>query len=365
MNNIIIKYATLLADYCLELQDADNVYIKTTYLAEPLVREFYRIALRRGAHPVVDFSFPGQNKIFFQEANASQLSWISPLAQASISDFDAYLVIRAPFNLREDQGLDPNKKKIRSEATAPLNDLYFKRTADRSLKRNLCQYPTQAAAQEAGMALEEYAAFIFEACRLNDTDPSASWLEVRREQQHIVDHLNQCNLIQYKGPGTDISFSVKGRIWMNSDGQTNMPSGEVYTSPVEESVQGTVYFDYSSIFQGEPIEGITLWVENGEIIKWDARTGKSLLDKIFEIKGSRSFGEVAIGTNYRIKQATKNILFDEKIGGTIHMAIGQSYLQTGGKNISSIHWDMITDMKTGGQIWADGEIIYEDGRFLI
>jgi aminopeptidase len=364
-SEILNKYAKLLVDYCLELKESDRVYIKTTLLAEPLVRAFYRYALQRGAHPVMDFSFPGQNKIFFEEANQAQLEWISPMNYASIKDFEAYLVIRAPFNLREDQGLDQTKQKIRSNATSDLNELYFKRTADRSLKRNLCQFPTQASAQEAGMSLEAYEDFIFEACRLYDPDPITSWLEVRKDQQHIVDHLNQCAFIQYKGAGIDISFSTKGRTWMNSDGQTNMPSGEVYTSPVETSVNGNIHFSYPSIFQGQPVEGITLWVENGEVVKWDARIGKPHLDKIFQIKGARYFGEAAIGTNYRIQHATKNILFDEKIGGTIHMAIGQSYFQTGGKNRSAIHWDMIADMKNGGEIWADGAKIYESGQFSI
>ena len=215
------------------------------------------------------------------------------------------------------------------------------------------------------MSLEEYQDFVYNACHLYDADPAASWLDIRNKQQKIVEYLNQKSQITYKGKGTDISFSVKERTWINSDGQANMPSGEVFTGPVEDSVNGVVHFAYPSIYMGKEVEGITLWVENGRVEKWEAVKGKELLDKVFQIEGSRYFGEVAIGTNYNIQQPTKNILFDEKIGGTIHMAVGQSYQQTGGQNHSPIHWDMIADMTTEGEIIADGEKIYEAGNFTI
>ena len=339
--------------------------IQTTTLAEPLVKEVYRLALRRGGHVVTNFSMCDENRIFFQEASEEQLQWHSPLQVAAMETFEAYLYIRAPFNLREDQSIDNIKRNIRSVASRSLNQIYSERTADRSLKRCLCQYPTQASAQQAGMSLEEYTHFVYDACKLFTEDPTESWLQVRERQQKIVDFLNQSSSIRYKNPQTDITFNVKGRIWMNSDGQTNMPSGEVYTAPVEDSVSGVVHFDYPSIYQGHPVKGITLWVKDGFIEKWDAKEGKDLLDQIFEIDGARRFGEVAIGTNYNIQRPTGNILFDEKIGGTIHMAVGQAYIQTGGKNHSSVHWDMISEMKDGGEIWADNQLIYQDGVFIL
>lgn len=169
----------------------------------------------------------------------------------------------------------------------------------------------------------------------------------------------------FKKERTDITFSVEGRIWMNSDGQTNMPSGEVYTAPHEDNVNGTIFFDYPSIYRGHLVQGITLHVEQGEIVSWEAKTGQALLDEVFNTEGARRFGEVAIGTNYNIQKPTGNILFDEKIGGSIHMAVGQAYYQTGGKNTSPIHWDMISDMISEGEIWADGNLIYRNGKFLI
>ena len=362
---ILEKYAHLLIHYCLEIKPGERLYVQSTTLAEPLLREVYRAALKAGAHPEINMSFREKSRIFMTEANEDQLKYISPLYKEAIEEFDAYLVIRAPFNLREDQNIDAKKQQIRKNSTKDLMSTYFKRTASKSLKRSLCQYPTQASAQEAGMSLEEYEHFIFNACHLYSDEPSREWLKVRAEQQKIVDYLNTVDKINYKCNGTDIHFSVKDRIWINSDGQNNMPSGEVFTGPIENSVNGTVHFTYPSIYLGHEVEDIILEVKDGQIVSWKAKKGQELLDKIFEIEGARYFGEVAIGTNYNIQKATKNILFDEKIGGTIHMAVGQSYFQTGGKNESAIHWDMITDMKDGGQIYADGKLIYENGKFLI
>ena len=359
------KYANLLVNYCVEIKEGDKLYIKSTTLAEPLIREVYREAVKAGAHVVeIDMDFRGKSKMFLDESNEAQLKTPSPLYKLAMETFDAYIFIRAPFNLRENQNADSKKAGIRSKAIAPISKIYFERTGSRELKRNLCQFPTQAAAQNAGMSLEEYQNFIYNACNLFEDDPIQAWLDVRKRQQVVTDILNSHEHIQYKAEHIDISFSTKGRTWINSDGQTNMPSGEIYTSPVEDSVNGKIHFTFPGLYMGQEVEGVTLWVEDGYIQKWEAKRGKDFLDKIFAMKGTRRFGEAAIGTNYNIQQTTKNILFDEKIGGSVHMAIGQSYLQCGGKNESSVHWDMISNMKNGGEIFADGELIYKDGMFL-
>ncbi len=358
------KYAELLVDYCLEIKKGQYLYVKSTVLAMPLLREVYREGLRRGANVVIDMDMEGQSKIFFDHADDDQLGFVSPNFSTAMHDFDAYLVIRAPYNLREDQNVNPGRRKIRAEKTNKLNDLYFSRTACGDMVRTLCQYPTQASAQEAGMSLEEYRDFVFGACNLLADDPKEEWLKVRAKQQTIVDYLNQCRKITYKNKKSEISFSVEGRIWINSDGRTNMPSGEVFTGPVEDSVEGEMFFDYPSIYRGVEVQGVRLKVQKGQVVEWCADKGGEILDQVFEIEGARRFGEVAVGTNYHIVRSTKNILFDEKIGGTIHMAVGQSYKQTGGKNQSTIHWDLIADMKDGGVIIADGIKIYENGQFI-
>ncbi|WP_235297470.1 aminopeptidase [Portibacter marinus] len=359
------KYARLLTGYSLDLKAGEKLYIKSTTLAEPLIREVYREAIKIGAHVTVDMSFQGQSKIFMDHANDDQLEYISPTSVKAMEDCDAYLYIRAPFNLKADKNIDPLKRRKRAKANNNLQKIYFDRLADGSLKRSLCQYPTQANAQEAEMSLEEYETFVFNACKLDQDDPVAAWLEVRKSQQKIVDFLNQKSEIRYKRPDSDIVFSVKGRTWINSDGMNNMPSGEVFSAPVEDSVNGEMTFDYPAIYMGQEARGIRLKVKDGQIVEWSAEHGQDLLDQVFAIPGANYFGEVAIGMNYGIQQATKNILFDEKIGGSIHMAVGQSYGQCGGKNESAVHWDMISDMKNGGQIFADDELIYENGQFLI
>ncbi len=364
MNPLLEKYADLLVNYCVELQPGEKLLVRTTTLAEPLVREVYKKAIQAGGHMEVEFEFREQHRTFFTYGNDEQLAYVPTLLKEALQHFDAYIFIRAPFNLNDEESVDPTRRKIAKEALSPLYKIYSQRTATREMKRNLCQFPTLSAAQNAKMSLEEYEQFVFNACGLFEDDPIQKWLKRRKDQQKIVDLLNSKSKIQYKGNDIDISFSVKDRIWINSDGQTNMPSGEVYTGPVEDSVNGKVRFSLPALYMGRELEDVTLWVENGEVKKWEAKGDIEFLEEVFAMKGARYFGEVAIGTNYDITRRTRNILFDEKIGGTIHMAIGQSYYQTGGKNDSPIHWDMITDMTDGGEIYADDELIYQNGQFL-
>ena len=360
------SYAKLLVRYCMDVQPGDKVFISTSMLGEPLLREVYREALEAGAGQVeYELVFREREQLFLEHASEMALRTPPLLNEQAMAAFNCYLHIRAPYNLREQSGTTPERAAIRQAAMAPSHKNYFERTADRRLKRNLCQFPTDAAAQEAGMSLSAYETFVYGACGLLTDDPINHWLQVRAQQQHIVDHLNTCTEVHYRNEHTDIRFKTEGRTWINSDGQTNMPSGEVYTSPVENSVHGVVHFSYPGLYQGHEVEGVTLWVQDGFIEKWEARRGQDFLNYIFSLPGTRRFGEAAIGTNYNIKQMTRNILFDEKIGGTIHMAIGQSYLQCGGKNESNVHWDMITDMAAGGEVLANGEVIYRNGHFLI
>jgi aminopeptidase len=359
------KYARLLMDYSLYIKKGERLYIKTTIEAEPLVREVYRTALERGAIVEYHMSFSGQNKMLMDLSDEAQINHVSTSYENALRNFDAYLLILAPANLKEEQGINTEKLKLRKKAIRDLLKVYNERTGSGSLKRSLCLYPTLASAQFAGMAMDDYKQFVYKACKLDQPDPVKAWLQVRENQQHIADRLNEAKMVHYKGSNIDVSFSVEGRTWINSDGRNNMPSGEVFTGPVEDSVNGKVTFSYPSIYMGEEVENVTLWIKDGYVKKWDASKGKDFLNRVFRMKGTRRFGEVAIGTNYDIDRITKNILFDEKIGGTIHMAIGQSYKNTGGKNESVVHWDMITDMKKDGQIFADSELIYEKGKFLL
>lgn len=362
---ILTKYAELLVDYCLDIQKNDRLYLKTTLLAEPLVQKIYEKVIAKGGHMEVDFILRGQNQTFYQRAQDHQLNYISPTTLYRFQHFEKYLFIRAPYNLYEDKSIESSKLEKRSKANQALNKIYFERTANGSMDRCLCQYPTEAAAQAAEMSLKEYEDFVYQACHLYEDSPIDSWLTVRKNQQKITDLLNTANSIHYRGKNIDLQFSCKNRTWINSDGRANMPSGEIFTAPVDDSATGEVYFSYPAIFKGHEVEGVRLTLEKGYITKWSAQKGQEILDHVMKTDGARRLGEAAIGTNYQIQKITKNILFDEKIGGSIHLAVGQAYKQCGGENMSSIHWDMITDMKEDGEILMDGELIYKNGKFIV
>ncbi|MEO0731217.1 MAG: aminopeptidase [Bacteroidota bacterium] len=358
----LTNYAHLLVNYCVSLQAGERLFVNSTVQAAPLIAAIQQEVLKVGGHLEYALSVKGGSAAFRDYGSPEQFAYVPTLYRTAIEEFEAYLNVRAPFDLRQEPAA-PELQEARREAMRPVLKTYFERTADRRLKRSLCVYPCPALAAEAGMSLEDYTAFVMQATKVDQLDPRAAWLEVRRRQQSVVDHLNSCTEFRYVNDRSDLTFTTKGRTWINSDGQTNMPSGEVYTSPEEDSVSGHIHFDYPAIRNGKVVQGVTLEVSQGEITNWRADSGQDVLDETFAIPGTRHFGEAAIGTNYTIDRFTKNILFDEKIGGTVHLAIGQSYAQAGGKNESTVHWDMIADMKEGGIIYADGEEIYRDGQF--
>jgi aminopeptidase len=365
MQTLMQKYARVLVEYSLKIRKGDKVLVTSTYQAEPLIKEFYRQALQAGANVEFRVGLNGTERIFYENASKEQLGYISPTSKYIYENYDAILNIAAPFNKKELQSIDPTKKQTVSIARTELNKTFMKRSAADELRWTLCAYPTSSAAQESDMSLDEYEQFVYSACFLDKQDPVAEWQQLAERQQKAVDMLNTKTKIRYVSADLDVTFSTKDRIWLNSAGTHNMPSGEVFTTPVEDSVNGTIRFSYPCFYMGQMVEDVRLEVKDGLVVKWDAAEGKEFLDKIFEIEGTRRFGEAAVGMNHGIKKFTKSILFDEKIGGTIHMAIGAAYPETGGKNESSVHWDMIADMTQNGQIYADDELVYENGHFIL
>ncbi|MFN8280282.1 MAG: aminopeptidase [Saprospiraceae bacterium] len=359
------RYAKLLGEYSLYLKPGELVYLRTTVLAHDLVREFSKVCIDRGAKLVADIEYEDQENYLIHNGSDELLRFVPSHRLDLMRSCDAYLVIRAPFESEPVTQGQEEAERIRQQALAAVQEIYFDRLGNGTLKRSLCQYPTIEAARQAEMSLEEYKNFVAHACAIDQEDPMNSWSALSRRQAVWTDYLNKVKRMEYCHTDWSISFSVEGRTWINSDGKSNMPSGEVFTSPIEDSVNGSIFFNYPTGIFGGRVGGIRLEVVKGEIIAWSAEEGQSFLDRVMAIEGSRRFGEVAIGTNDNIQRATRNILFDEKIGGTIHMAVGQSYYQCGGKNKSAIHWDLITEMKNGGSIFADGELIYRDGKFLI
>ncbi|MCK4997976.1 MAG: aminopeptidase [Anaerohalosphaera sp.] len=365
MNTIYTKYADLLVNYSLRLKKGDKFLIRGTYLSEDLLNALYLAALNVGAHPELQITLNGTNRLFYENASDDQLKYISPLNKYVMDNYDAMIRVDAPFNMKELQTIDPTKKQAVSIASTELTKTFFKRAATDDLRWSLCVFPADAAAQECDFSLTEYQDFVYSACFLNEDDPTARWQKFHNDQQNIVDFLNTKSEIRYLGNDIDVTFSTAGRTWINCSGQKNMPDGEIFTGPVEDSVNGKIRFSYPGFHMGQKVEDIQLEIKDGQVVAWSAANGKELLDQVFEIPGARRFGEVAIGTNHGIKKFTKNMLFDEKIGGTIHMAIGAGIPESGAKNESAIHWDMLADMTNGGEIYADNELIYKNGKFTI
>jgi len=365
VNTLYERYGALLAGYCLGLGKGDKLLVVSTYLSEPLLQEVYREALRAGAHPETWITAAGITRSLYDMGSVDQLAYVSPLYAYAVEHYQAFLFIRAPFHTRELETVNPEKKRIVSVAETAVKKRFRERAASGHLRSTLCEFPTDAQAQECGMSRREYEAFVASACFLDDKDPPSRWREVHDSQQAAVDRLNGARRITFRGRDIDISFSTEGRTWINSDGKRNMPSGEVFTSPVEDSVEGQIRFSYPAIYMGQAIEDVRLEAAGGRVVKWDAGVGKALLGKILQVPGADRFGEAAVGTNGRINRFTRNMLFDEKMGGTVHMALGASYGEAGGRNESPVHWNLLADMGEGGEILADGEVVYKDGSFLL
>jgi len=284
------KYAKLLVDYSLYLKKGEKLYIKSTTLAEPLIKEIYKLALIKGAIVKVDMSFEGQGDLLMEHGEGDQLTYVDPLYKEAMTEYDAYLYIRAPYSL-EASKVDLDKEKILREARKPFTQAYYTRNGNGEMKRSLCQYPTQASADLAKMTLEEYSQFIFNGCKLLDENPKKSWENLSKMHERILEKLHSFSTIRYVNKNSDISFSTKGRTWINSDGKTNMPSGEVYTSPVEDSVNGHILFDYPTRYFGKDVEHIELKVQDGIVIEWKAQKGQETLDKVFALEGARVYGD--------------------------------------------------------------------------
>jgi len=362
----IEKLAKTLVSYCVEVHLDDKVLLNGSIAAMPLVSETYRQIIRAGGHPLVQLQDDTLSEIFFQESSDEQLKHVSEPMKLILETYDCMINIRGTNNTRSLSAVDPARQQISQAARSELMETYMKRSAAGDFRWVGTLYPTDAHAQEADMSLEDFEDFVFHACHADKEDPVAEWLAVRTKQQRLVDWLAGKQQVIVKGPNVDLQLSVAERTFINSDGKRNMPSGEIFTGPVEKSTNGWVRFTYPAIVAGREVAGVELRFENGKVIEATAQKNEDFLLKTLDTDpGARYLGEFAIGTNYAIDRFTKSILYDEKIGGTIHMALGRGYPETGSKNMSAIHWDMICDMREGGQIWVDGDLFYENGDFVI
>ena len=367
MNNLWEKYAKVLVDYSVKVQKGELTVIRTdSYQSQPLVKEIYKQVLLKGAYPVVRMGCEGLNEVYIKNATDEQLEYIDPMTELEYDKVKNFISIGAPLNVKNMAKLDSKKLAKRSSTMKHLFEKMLKRAAAGDLKWVIADFPTNALAQEANMSLEDYTEFLTKACYLQLDEPVKKWQEIGEKQEKIAEFLNQKSVIHITGDKTDITFNVKGRIWKSCAGECNFPDGEVYTSPIEDSAEGQIYFDFPQIYRGNEAQKVLLTLKNGKIVDAKAEKGEEYLNNMLDTdEGSRFVGEIAIGTNEMVQEVTGNILFDEKIGGSIHMAAGASYPDTGGKNVSGLHWDLIKNMKNGGKIYADDELIYENGKFLI
>ncbi|MFZ5818939.1 MAG: aminopeptidase [Chloroflexota bacterium] len=366
----IQNFAKILVERCTRVQPGDRVVIEATTAAEPLIRELYIQIMEKGGLPHPLIALPGampfsQDNLYLAYASEAQLEFVPTFLKYAYDNFEGRIRIHSSTNTRSMTSIDPARVQKRNKSLGPITEAQFRRGAEGAFKWVTTLYPTEAYAQDAEMSLEEYADFVFRANHAHEEEPIAYWDSVETAQQKAVDWMAGRGQVVLRGPNVDLSLSVKGRAFMNSCGTHNMPDGEVYTGPVEDSVNGWVRFTYPAITNGVSVEGIELTFSNGRVETARADKNQDFLLKMLETDaGSRYLGEFAIGTNFEIDKFTGQILFDEKIGGSFHMALGAGYPETGAKNKSAIHWDMICDMRTDSEIIVDGDLFYKNGGFV-
>jgi aminopeptidase len=364
MDERVRKLARVLVCYSLDLQPGEQLAVKTNSLADELNLAVYKEALIAGAHPDFIFREPGILDIFYRHARDEQLDYVSPINRIVHEEYAAILDVEAEYNTRELSGVDPARISRTRKARSGLFKRMIDRMASGELKWTATVYPTQASAQEAEMSLSEYQDFVYSAGMLDHPDPVTAWKEEAARQKRLMDWLAGRDAVVIRGKDIDLHLSIKGREFEGASGRLNFPDGEIYTSPVEESVNGWVRFAYPAIYDSREVINVELWFEDGKIVKEKAEKGVEFLTALLNTDpGARYLGEWGIGTNYAIPRFTKNILFDEKLGGTIHLAVGLGFPEVGGKNESGVHWDMLCDMSES-EIRVDGELAYKDGKFL-
>lgn len=358
------RYGELIAGYCVSVRSGDEVNIFAGPAALDGVREVYKSVVKRGGYPRVILIDDYLTEAFYRYAPEELLLYESRVDEYMMENVDVLIRIIAPLHAKPLVGVSPEKFAKRERATRRLSEIFHRRESEGRLRWVATVFPSSAMGQEAGMGPLEWEEFVARALKLQEEDPVRAWEKQAVFQGKVVELLSKAKELRVVGPGTDLTLSVEGRIWINDDGRNNMPGGEVFTAPHEDSVEGRVYLDVPSLWRGYEVKGVRLTFRKGEVVEVDAEVGRELLLKVLEVdEGAKRVGEFSFGLNYDITRPSKLILFDEKVGGTIHIALGSAYARTGGKNVSSIHWDLIKNMKEG-KVFVDGELVYANGRFV-
>ncbi|MEM8886301.1 MAG: aminopeptidase, partial [Planctomycetota bacterium] len=339
--------------------------------SDPLLQELTREVLRAGAHPWIRMVPSEYREILLTEGSDEQIAYCGPLDKMPLQKTNALIKIWSDNNTKALTGIDPAKQALASKGVKPLMQTSMKRASlpaddPRHLRWCGTLLPTNAHAQDASMSLRDYEDFVYRAGKLDKKDPVTAWKKLGEQQKYLCDRLNKGKEMRIRTPdGTDIRFGIAGRTWINCDGKNNFPDGEVFTGPIENATEGVVQYRFPAVFGGREVRDIRLEFKAGKVVEASASANEDfLISMLDQDAGARVLGELALGSNYGIKQHTCNILFDEKIGGTFHAALGASYPESGGTNKSGLHWDMVCDLRSGGRVEVDGEVISRNGKFV-
>jgi aminopeptidase len=355
----------VLVDYSTRVKPGDLVLLSGPPQGAPLVRSLYRKVLAAGGHPHLRVRLDGETEALLKTGGEEQLEWVNPATVEDVERADVRIAVEADANTRSLSGVDPARQALYSRARETVRDRYLERAAAGELRWVITAYPNDAHAQDAGMSRAEYEEFVYRAAFLDRADPVGEWSRFAERLEATAARLGQVGELRLVAEGTDLRLGVGGRRWVASHGHENFPDGEVFTGPVEDSVEGTIRFSFPAVFQGREVHDVRLRFEHGSVVEASAARGGDFLERMLELDdGARRVGEFAFGLNDAVDVFTRNILFDEKLGGTVHLALGSSYPETGGVNRSALHWDLICDLRDGGEVYADGELVYRDGRFL-
>jgi aminopeptidase len=360
------KLAQVLVQYSVSVRPNDSVYLQGSTLTEPLLKALFIEVLKAGGNPYLRAQLPGTEELLYRYASDDQLRHVAPPSRLLYESYDAIISLWGSANTRELTNVPPEKLVLAQQASREISQTVTRRAASGELRWVGTLFPTAAHAQDAEMGQMEYEDFVFGACLPDFEDPVRHWRQVSAWQQRLVDWLEGKEVLRVEGPDIDLRMKIAGRTFMNCDGKRNMPDGEIFTGPIEDSVEGHVRFSYPTVYRGRRLDGVHLWFKKGKVVKASADKGEDFLLRTLDADdGARYVGEFAIGTNKGITRATGHTLFDEKIHGSFHMALGAGMPETGSRNESAIHWDMVSDLMHGGRIWVDEQLIYDNGAFLI
>jgi aminopeptidase len=362
----VAKLADLIVNYSVQLQPGQLVRLDGGTVAAPLLLELYRAAIRAGGHPYTRIALEGTEHIVLSEGVEDQVAFVSEIERREVEEIDALITIWADKNTRALSQADPQRVSRRMASQRKLSNRYWDRIDAGEARWCGTRFPTYAHAQDAEMSIEEYENFVYAACHVRPhEDPVTHWQRVSVELNARARELETFRELRVVGEDTDLRLVVEGRQWLAADGRLNMPDGEIFTSPVETETEGEIRFSFPAIFGGRAFEDVRMRFEGGRVVAAEAASGADHLQALLDMdEGARVLGETAFGLNYEIDRFTRDILFDEKIGGTLHFALGSSFKRLGGLNESGLHWDLICDLRDGGEVYADGQLVWKAGRFL-